>query len=173
MISGVSNSSNTAEVRKTTSTAKSATTNTVKIGKSSNNGVSKAKKEAAENLKMRVLQLLNLKDDFLKVSVEVINNKSYVKISRPANDKRRTAQRREFSNGAIKEKLGIKKGVLKANNDLVDVTGSPNLSESYGATIEPGKSLLIPISDLGQDYPWYKFGAKDLKNYANNYLQTE
>lgn len=131
-----------------------------------------AKEEAAENLKMRVLQILDLKDNFIKVSIEIKNNRYGIKLTRPANDRRRTDERYEFSNGTIKDKLGIKDGVLKKYNDLRDVTGRQNLHESAGATMEPGKSLFIPLCELGRDFAWFS-SNKDIKEYVQKYLNAK
>lgn len=136
--------------------------------------LSSAKKEAANNLKCRILNLLDLEDNFLNVSfLKKEDGIMYLKLTRPADDKRRPEMRREFSNGAIKEKLGLKDNVLRDNNNLKDVTGRPNLDESSGATIEPGKSMLIPLSKLGENFKWYHFGKNDIKDYVQKFLDAE
>lgn len=128
------------------------------------------KQKAKEDLETRVTELLDLKDNFLKANIVEQNGKVYLKLSRPLNDKERPNERHDFSMSALKSKLGLKDGVLKKNNNLKDVTGRDLYEESGSATIEPGKSLIIPLSDLGQDFSWYQFGKKDLVEYVQKYL---
>lgn len=132
----------------------------------------KAKKKAEEELKNKILELLNLEDNFLKPSIVSYKQRFCLKLTRPANDKLRGDQRGDFQMGAIKSKLGVKDGVISDFNDMEDITGRPNLAHSDGATIEAGKSLLIPLGELGKDYPFYRFWNNDLSEYVQKYLKA-
>lgn len=132
-----------------------------------------AKNIAKENLEARVTELLDLKDNFIRTSVINKDGKVYLKLSRPQNDKTRSKERHDFSTSAIKSKLGLKDGVIKQHNNLKDITGRDLNEESGSATIEPGKSMLIPLSELGQNFSWYQFGRKNLVDYVNAYLECK
>lgn len=131
-----------------------------------------AKAKAKEDLEARVTKLLDLKDNFLKASVVEQNGKVYLKLSRAQNDKVRSDERHDFSMSAIKDKLGIKDGIIKQNNNLKDITGRDLYEESGSATLERGKSIMIPLSELGQDFSWYQFGRKDLSDYVEKYMNA-
>ncbi len=131
------------------------------------------KAKAKEDLEARVTKLLDLKDNFLKASVVEQNGKVYLKLSRAQNDKVRSDERHDFSMSAIKDKLGIKDGVIKQNNNLKDITGRDLYEESGSATLERGKSIMIPLSELGQDFSFWQIGRKDLVEYVKNYMNAK
>lgn len=131
------------------------------------------KTEAKKALENRITELLDLEDNFLNVSIIEIDRKKYLKLSRNQNDKIRSGQRSSFNMGAIKSKLGIKDNVISKHNDMKDITGRELYEISNSATIEPGKTMVIPLSELGQNYSWYQFARKDLSDYVKKYIQAK
>ncbi len=100
--------------------------------------------------------------DFLQTSV--VKKKGadgqvqyYLRISRPWDDKNRLndSSREKLSMGYIRKHLGVKGGVISANNDSRFVADRPPQTFHDGATIDTGKYLDIPVSELGQEkYFW-------------------
>ena len=128
----------------------------------------------AKEIKEYVKKSLNLEDDFLKPSIIEENGKYFLKLSRDANDKLRAEQRHQFNMGAIKRRLGIEDGVLNEHNNLADVTGRKLYANSDSGTIECGKSLKIPLEDLGQTfgYQFTHLFSKDITDYVEIFLNA-
>lgn len=124
--------------------------------------------EAKYALVQKIYENLDLENNFLKVSFDG----EYLVLSRPANDELRSNKRRDFNMGAIKNKLGVKDGVISSSNDMKDITGRLLYENSDDGVLEPGKSIKIPLSELGKDFSWYQFRKKGLLEYVEKYLNT-
>ena len=101
--------------------------------------------EAKQELMNKIYSELNLDpaDENFKVEIINVDGKYYLKLTRLK------CEGTNYKLGDIKNKLSIANDVISNNNDLRDVTGRPNLNKSDSASIEPNKSIKIPLEEIG------------------------
>lgn len=108
---------------------------------------------ASQKLSAKVNELLGV--PYLKGTiVKNSDGKIFLRITRNENDSVNPNKRGESCLGAIKDKLGIKDHVISAYNDPATSTGRRTWSDS--ATIDPGRSIDIPVSALGEAFTIFK-----------------
>lgn len=152
---------------------KNSTQEILTFSNNSNDNASVNNTYEAQELNEYVRKSLDLEDDFLEPSIIKENGTYYLKLSRAADDKLRAEQRQQFNMCAIKRSLGVEDGILNEHNNLADVTGRKLYANSDSGTIECGKSLKIPLKDLGQT-SWYKVThifSTDITDYVENFLK--
>ena len=123
-----------------------------------------------------------LSADFLKTSVIKKANENgeqyFLRISRPEDDKNRLKEnspqpffspKEKLTMGYIRRQLGVRENVITENNSSRFVANRPPETFNDSATLDAGKYLDIPVSELGQDThflrPWYctKSECEELK----------
>ena len=110
-------------------------------------------KQNINNNKVKEQKFLNIINKHLNIpnyksSVETIEGKTFLRLDRPADDEYQPDKRHYIDFDSIKENLRIEDGVLNKYNDLADVSNSRCWNDDN--TIEPGKSLYIPLDAIGQ-----------------------
>lgn len=149
------------------STTTSASYEIFSTSQSKNNGA----EVSAKCLLNCIIQELNLSDNYIIPSIEVKNGTAMLKLTRKANDKLRSDTRDEFRMGEIKSKLGIKDGVLSKYNDMGNVTGRTLNKNSDSATMEAGKTLVVPIKELGQRGFFPSLWYSSLQDVIDKFMQ--
>ena len=86
---------------------------------------------------------LDINDKSFKAEIVEKDNRYCLKLTRVSENGT------NYKLGDIKDCLSIADDVLARENDLKDVTGRPNIYKSDSATIEPQKSLFIPLEEIG------------------------
>lgn len=126
--------------------------------------------KAKEDLMTVIYSNLDIKPENKNYKIEIINkdNNYYLKITNTSKEGS------DYKLYEIKNRLNIADGVLKENNNLAEITNRPEDNISDDATIEPNKSIIIPLDELGKEKYFHitAMNRKELENKAKSFLEV-